>query len=64
MTITIDGTDNGTDKDVSPYIAEIPMEWVGVLGRWRYQANTTQNLDGRRVTVQSAHGGAYTREIF
>ncbi len=39
------------------------MTWVPALNRWRYQTNTAEDLDGRRVTVSSNHGCAYTRRI-
>ena len=67
MTISIDGPDKGSDVSVMGYVWEENMDWVASKGRWRFKQKPTNpantDLDGRRMTVSSEHGGTYTDTI-
>jgi hypothetical protein len=62
MTVSVDGADAGADRNVAPFVLEAVMTPIGG-GRWRYTLNTPVNLDGRRVVIQTNHGGAYNDYI-
>lgn len=58
MTVSIDGSDAGTNPNVAPFILEAPMTFAGGSA-FVFTLNTPVNLDGRRVTISTDEGGAY-----
>lgn len=59
LTVSVDGSDNGMDRNVAPFVFEAPMTFNASANRWEYQLSTTTNLLNRRVVVQSNRGGVY-----
>jgi hypothetical protein len=57
MTVSVDGPDAGTDPAVNPSLLEVPVPYSG--GRYRLLYPSAENLDGRRLTIQTDKGGAY-----
>jgi hypothetical protein len=63
MTISVDGSDAGTKLEVDPFVLEAPMTWDSRNKVFKYEVSTSVSLEGRRVVVQSDHGGACTMKI-
>jgi hypothetical protein len=63
MTISVDGPDGGSDRNVPPFILEAPMAYNPGAGRYEFTLSTPVNLDGRRVTISTDEGGAYNAYI-
>jgi hypothetical protein len=57
MTVSVDGADAGADRNIPPFILEAQM--TGTVGNFTFTFNTPVNLDGRRLVIQTDHGGAY-----
>lgn len=58
MTVSADGADGGTDPDVAPFLLEKYVPYVS--GQYQLKYNTGgENLDGRRLSIQTDEGGVY-----
>ena len=63
MTVSVDGADAGSDPGVTPFIFEAPMTYNSKRGRYEFEFSTNVNLDGRRVTISTDKGGAFSAYI-
>ena len=60
MTVSVDGSDEGTDSNVAPFMLEMPMTFNPSKNRYEFVLkNVGTNLDGRRLSIQTDEGGAY-----
>ncbi|MEL7450698.1 MAG: hypothetical protein AAFN78_15900, partial [Pseudomonadota bacterium] len=58
MTVSVDGADGGIDPDVAPAVLEAPMTFNPNTRRYEVVLqNVTENLNGRRLSIQTDEGG-------
>jgi hypothetical protein len=61
MTVSIAGP-NDDDPFEAHFVVELPMNYIGG-GKFKIVINTPEDLDGRRVSIQTWHGGSYNAFI-
>ena len=61
MTVSVDGSDDGSDLSIDPFLFEVPMPLQG--GRYKLIFNTPTNLKGRRLMISTDFGGSDVVEI-
>lgn len=59
MTVSIDGSDKGSDPNVAPLICEVPMIFSASRNRYEFTQDFNVNLKGRRLSIQDDEGGVY-----
>ena len=66
MTVSVSGP-NDEDPFEPHFIVEMPMDFVSDYNRFKVKITgidpKKDNLDGRRVSVQTSHGGVYNEKI-
>jgi hypothetical protein len=59
MTLSLEADDDGTDPNEDPLILEAQMTYNVAQSRYEFTTILTENVAGRRLSIQDDEGGAY-----